>query len=88
MRAGNPRNDDFAGQDEKDYAWFAVSDSVPGISMDVRRAASKIVNACVYGESEVHLGFTARMAALAQGIAPGVLSEMLAKVNNTMPKPG
>ncbi len=88
MRAGNTRNDEFAGQQQKDYAWFAVSDSVPGISMDVRKAARKIVNACVSGESEVRLGFTAKMATLVQAIAPGVLSERLAKVSSTMPKPG
>jgi len=39
---------------------------------------AEIVNACVRGENEVHLGITAKIGAILHGIAP----EML------MPKPG
>jgi hypothetical protein len=67
MRTGSPRNADFLGQPEKEYTWFAVSGSLPGLTISVTRAARQIVNACVHGEAEVHLGATAKLAALLQG---------------------
>ncbi|HEY1482936.1 MAG TPA: SDR family oxidoreductase [Candidatus Acidoferrum sp.] len=88
MRTGSPRNADFAGQAEKEYEWFAVSGSVPVVSMEVTRAARRVVDACVAGESEVHLGITAKLASLAHGLAPGLCAESLSRVNQLMPQPG
>ena len=87
MRTGSPRNADFGGQSEKEYTWFTVSGSVPVVSMNVVRAARRIVDACVYGESEIHLGITAKLASVAQGLAPGVCSEFAATVSRLMPDP-
>ena len=39
MRTGSPMNADVKGQHEAEYAWFAISDSLPGLSMSAERAA-------------------------------------------------
>lgn len=88
MRTGSPRNAVFTGQNEKEYTWFTLSDSLPGTSISVRRAARQIVNACVYGKSEVHLGVPAKLASILQGVAPGLSAELLSQVNKLMPEPG
>lgn len=41
----------------------------------------QIVRACQNGESEVILGLPAKLAVIANGIAPGLISDMLAAGN-------
>jgi NAD(P)-dependent dehydrogenase (short-subunit alcohol dehydrogenase family) len=86
MRTGSPPNADFVGQPEKEYAWFAISDSLPVVSIGAVRAARRIIDACVHGDAEIHLGVTAKLGALAQGCAPGVTAEMLSVLNRFMPE--
>ena len=45
MRTGSPRNATFKGDHEKEYAWFTVSDSLPGLSMSAERAGREIIDA-------------------------------------------
>ena len=86
MRTGSPRNADFTGQPEKEYAWFAISDSLPLASIGAQSAARKIIDACVHGEAEIHLGVTAKLGALFQGCAPGATAEMLSVIDRFMPE--
>lgn len=89
MRTGSPRNVDTTGQHEKEYSWFAVGDSLPGVSMDAKRAARKIVDACVAGTGEVVLGVAAHAAAVFEALAPNTVSAILAAINQWMlPSPG
>lgn len=81
MRTGSPRNVDVKGDYAKEYAWFTISDSLPVASMSAERAARQIVRACQNGESEVVLGLPAKMAVVANGIAPGLISDLLAAGN-------
>jgi len=85
MRTGSPRNALFTGQSEKEYAWFAISDSLPLASISAKSAARKIVDACVHGDAEIHLGLTAKIGAIVQGCAPGVTAELMALVDRMMP---
>ena len=89
MRTGSPRNVLVAGQHTKEYGWFILGDSLPGISMNAKRAARKIVNACVRGRSEVVIGLPAKGAAMIEAFAPNFNSMMFAAVNRWMlPGPG
>jgi NAD(P)-dependent dehydrogenase (short-subunit alcohol dehydrogenase family) len=81
MRTGSPRNVDVKGNYQAEYAWFTISDSLPGASIRAERAARQIVRACQNGESEVILGLPAKLAVIANGIAPGLLSDVLAAGN-------
>ncbi len=89
MRTGSPRNVDTTGQYEKEYSWFILGDSLPGVSMDAKRAARKIVDACVAGIGEVVLGAAAHGAAVFEALAPNTVSAILGAVNQWMlPRPG
>jgi len=88
MRTGSPRNADFKGHHQAEYAWFSISDALPLVSMDAERAARQIVAACARGEPEVTLSAPAKLAARVQGLAPGLVSEVLGLVNRLRPAPG
>lgn len=81
MRTGSPRNVDTAGKHRLEYSWFMLSDSLPGLSMDARRAARKIIRACVSGKGEVTLGLPAKIIAKADALAPNAVESLLALAN-------
>jgi len=86
MRTGSPRHAQFTGQAAKEYAWFAISDSLPITSISVKTAARRIVDACVCGEAEIHIGATAALGAALQGCAPGLTAELLSLVDQFLPR--
>jgi hypothetical protein len=88
MRTGSPRNALFKGKHREEYAWFSISDAMPVISIDARRAAARILRACRYGEAEVMLSLPARLAVTFHGIFPGLTSEINAWMNQMLPEPG
>ena len=53
MRTGSPVNAMFKGQRPQEYAWFAISDSLPLASITPERAARQIIRACRYGDAEL-----------------------------------
>ena len=62
MRTGSPRNAQVKGQHEAEYAWFAIADALPGLSISAERAAEQIVEACRYGDPELTYTLPARLA--------------------------
>lgn len=88
MRTGSPRNALFKGQHRKEYAWFAVSDSLPGAAMSAVRAAKKIVNACQHGQAELVLSIPAKLAVTFHDLFPGVAADLGALANHYLPAPG
>lgn len=88
MRTGSPRNAIFKGQNKKEYAWFSISDSLPLLTISSERAARKIVDACIHGDSELILTPQARLAAAFHGVFPGLTSDILGIVNRLLPAPG
>ncbi len=86
MRTGSPRNATFKGDHEKEYAWFSVSDSLPGLSMNAEQAARKIIEAGRRGDAEVLVGLPAKLGAVARTLAPNLTAAMLALVNRWLPQ--
>lgn len=86
MRTGSPARALFKGDHQKEYAWFKIADSLPGLSMSSERAARRIVRAIENGEAHVVLGLPAKLAAVAAAVAPGMLSRALALTNALLPK--
>ena len=85
MRTGSPRNALFKGDNEAEYAWFSISDALPGLSMNAERAARRIVQACLRGESDVVLSVPAKIAVNFHGVLPGLTADALALVNSILP---
>jgi NAD(P)-dependent dehydrogenase (short-subunit alcohol dehydrogenase family) len=87
MRTGSPVNAMFKGQRPKEYAWFAISDSLPLSSIDARRAARQIIDACRRGDAERDLTIQARLAILARTLAPELFADVLTLLNQLLPGP-
>ena len=88
MRTGSPRNAIFKGKHRAEYAWFAISDSLPISSMNAVRAARQIIEATKRGDAEVILSIQAQLAARFHGLFPGTTADLLAIVNRLLPQAG
>jgi NAD(P)-dependent dehydrogenase (short-subunit alcohol dehydrogenase family) len=88
MRTGSPRNATFKGQHRAEYAWFAVSDSLPVTSIGAERAAAQIIDACRRGRAELVISMQARAAVKFRTLFPEATADILAVVNRLLPAPG
>jgi NAD(P)-dependent dehydrogenase (short-subunit alcohol dehydrogenase family) len=87
MRTGSPINADIKGQHEAEYAWFAICDALPGLSISAERAARQIIEACRYGDPELTITLQARIAAAANALAPAAVARGLMLVTRLLPGP-
>ncbi len=87
MRTGSHVNARFKGRQREEFAWFALSDSLPLSSMAGERAARRIVKACRYGEPHLILTPQARAATLAAALLPNLTARALQLVNRLLPSP-
>jgi len=85
MRTGSPRNAIFRGQHRSEYAWFSISDALPGLSISAENAARRIVAACRRGDAEVLFPVPVRVVAVVNAIAPGLTASVLAAVDRMLP---
>ena len=88
MRTGSTYNARFKGQHRNEFAWFHVSNAIPGFSISASRAARQIVDACRHGDPELVITPTARLAVLANAISPATTARALAMANRLLPKAG
>ena len=88
IRTGSPRNAYFKGQHDKEYTWFYMSDSLPGISQSADACANEIIDAVVHGDAEIITSLPGKALALFHGILPGVTSDLMGQVNKILPAPG
>lgn len=87
MRTGSPINVDVKGQHEAEYAWFAIADSLPGLSTSAERAARQIIEACRHGDPALTISLPARIAMLSNHLAPSTVARMMMIVNRFLPGP-
>jgi NAD(P)-dependent dehydrogenase (short-subunit alcohol dehydrogenase family) len=87
MRTGSPVNAMFKGRRPQEYAWFAISDSLPIASIDARRAARQIIDACRHGDAELVITVQAKLAILARTVAPELFADLMTVMNRLLPKP-
>jgi NAD(P)-dependent dehydrogenase (short-subunit alcohol dehydrogenase family) len=85
MRTGSPRHARFKGQHRAEYAWFSISDSLPGISMSADRAARQIVSALQTGRAGRVLSLPAKLGTTVHGLFPGLTADLLGLVNRGLP---
>jgi short-subunit dehydrogenase len=88
MRTGSPRNADFKGKHEYEYAWFSIGDSMPLLSVSAENAARQIVRACKRGQAELVISVPAKLAVLFDALFPEIMSQALGLTNQLLPGPG
>ena len=87
MRTGSPINADFKGRHKAEHAWFAIADSIPGLTISAERAAAQIVDACRYGDPELTITLPARAAAMANELAPATVARLMMVASKMLPGP-
>ncbi|HMD34033.1 MAG TPA: SDR family oxidoreductase [Vicinamibacterales bacterium] len=85
MRTGSPFNAWFKGQHREEFAWFAISGSIPWMSIGAERAARQIVDAARHGDAELVVSLPARLAVTAYGLAPAAMAFAMAAGNRLLP---
>jgi len=81
MRTGSHLNAEFKGNQAAEFGWFSLGASLPLLSMDAEKAASRIILAVKRRESECILSIPANILALTHGILPGPTLKILQLVN-------
>lgn len=87
MRTGSPPNALFKGNYRAEYAWFALSDGFPLLSINAERAAKKIIAACRRKAPRLIISMPAKAAVLMSELFPGTTARLAAQANRLMPKP-
>jgi short-subunit dehydrogenase len=81
MRTGGHIQAQFTGQREKEYRWFALGATTPGLAASVTHAADKIYRAVQSGRAEITITPQAWLAARLQGLAPETTQRAAALVS-------
>ena len=88
MRTGSPRHATFKGKHREEYAWFAIGDSLPVMSMDAELAAEQILRACQDGRGEVFIRNNFNITVALQQLFPEFTNELLSLANYLLPEMG
>ena len=88
MRTGSPGHALVKGQQQKEFAWFSIADSLPGLTMSAEQAARQIWNACRRGDGEIILSLPAKLLAAFHGLLPGTTTDILSWLNRALPATG
>jgi NAD(P)-dependent dehydrogenase (short-subunit alcohol dehydrogenase family) len=87
MRTGSPFNAWFKGNYRSEFAWFAISDSLPLLSIAGRRAAAQVVDAMRAGDAELVITWSAKLAVMANNVLPETMASAVALTNRMLPGP-
>jgi NAD(P)-dependent dehydrogenase (short-subunit alcohol dehydrogenase family) len=85
MRTGSHVNARFRGHHAREFAWFALADAWPLTSMDVDRAAAKIVEATREKRARLILSLQAKTLAWLDALTPGLVATAMATANRVLP---
>jgi NAD(P)-dependent dehydrogenase (short-subunit alcohol dehydrogenase family) len=85
MRTGSPRNAYIKGNHEAEYAWFAISDALPGLSTSAEKAARQIIEACRHGDPDLTITLPAKLAVWANAIAPSAVAASMMIADRVLP---
>jgi NAD(P)-dependent dehydrogenase (short-subunit alcohol dehydrogenase family) len=87
MRTGSHINAMFKGQRAREYAWFSVLAGNPLLSTSAEAAALRIVRACREGRPSLVITLPAKVASVANAVAPNLTSRALELTNALLPAP-
>jgi NAD(P)-dependent dehydrogenase (short-subunit alcohol dehydrogenase family) len=85
MRTGSPFNAWFKGRHREEFAWFAIADSLPVISIGAQRAAAQVVDALRHGDAELVISWPAKLAIAAAATMRNTFASLMATTNQFLP---
>ncbi|HEX6962476.1 MAG TPA: ketoacyl reductase, partial [Lacipirellula sp.] len=83
-----PRHAWFKGQHRKEYAWFSISDAMPGLSVSAETAARQVFNACRYGRAMLTISVPAKLGVVLNTLAPELMADLAGLAARLLPGPG
>jgi short-subunit dehydrogenase len=86
MRTGSPIQAVFKSDQEKEFAWFAISDSMPGLSISADRAARQILHGVSVGKSEVIITLPAKLGIFVHNNFPELFNFGMHLANRFLPQ--
>jgi short-subunit dehydrogenase len=86
MRTGSPIQAVFKGDQEKEYAWFAAFDLLPGLSMEASRAARGILRGVSEGRTHLVLSLPAKVGAWVSDNLPETAAAIAGLMTSLLPK--
>lgn len=86
MRTGSPIQAVFKGDHEKEYAWFAIADVLPGLSLSAESAAEQIVEAARSRRTDLTPSFAARSRNILAALFPETMAWFMGVVASRMPQ--
>jgi NAD(P)-dependent dehydrogenase (short-subunit alcohol dehydrogenase family) len=88
MRTGSSIQASFTGQAEKEFQWFSLGATTPGLAASSEHAANRIYNATASGCAEITITPQAWLAARIVGLAPAASQFAAALANHyLLPSP-
>lgn len=88
VRSGSHVNARFKGQNRAEYALFSLMNAAPLMSIDAEGAATRIVNACKYGDAELIFTVPTHIAEKFHALFPGATADMFGFTSKFLPGPG
>ncbi len=88
MRTGSHLNAEFQGQHEREFAWFGLGASTPGVSIAATRAARQVIRAMRRGQRQRILTIQAQLLARIHGAFPELTTRVLELVARLLPGKG
>ncbi len=87
IRTGGHTHAWFKGDTQGEYRWFALADTLPGLSTSAEAAATQAIRAIQGGDPEVIIGLAARLNVAFDGLFPDWSAELMALLERAMPAP-
>jgi short-subunit dehydrogenase len=87
MRTGSPFNAWFKGRHRDEFTWFAVSDSMPLVTVSGERAAWEVIDACRHGDADLVISWPAKIAIVANAVFPDGVALAMNVANRLLPPP-
>lgn len=89
MRTGSHLQAEFKGQHDREYAWFALGNAIPGLSTNAESAARNILRAAARGDAELVLTLPAKIAVAVRTLFPELTADVLGLINRyVLPESG
>ena len=87
MPKGSTTTRGFKGRHRAEFAWFHLSDAIPGLSIDARRAARQVLEACRRGTARTHHHAAGAARVLLNAACRGHMAGIMELANRVLPAP-
>ena len=86
IRTGGHGHAEFKGDKDAEFTWFALSDTIPGVSTSAEYCARSLWAAVLNGDPEVVVGWNARLAIIFHNLFPEWNAEAMSLVDLALPR--